>query len=194
MARQARRIGLAALLPLVFLAQASAAGQPPAPASRWAWLGAGDGTYWYVPTAYLPAYRWSTDDPAGATQASDQTVWHLQRFANGYVFGAVAAQLDDGAPQCQAVIGSVTPDGRVYLTFNATGGKGPPALTTGVGAMVRSGKGWAFEMQMASGNDRLQVTHWARMMQCRPGEACWTALPGLTSTSLPDFLAQCDAG
>lgn len=70
-------------------------------ASRWAWVGAEGGTYWYVPTAYLPAYRWNTGDPAAATQVSDQTVWHIERFENGYFFGPAVAQLDGGSAMCQ---------------------------------------------------------------------------------------------
>ena len=204
----ARGLALAALLAVLLAIHASiaadapAAGDPPSPSQRWAWLAADGGTYWYVPQAGLPAYRWRTSDPAGASQVSDQTVWHIERFENGYVFGPVVGQLDDQAPQCQYLIGSITPDGRVYLTFTSTGGSGTPTLTTGIGEVIDDGvlddrvlddrRGPVFQMQMATGSSQLQVTHWARMTQCREGQSCWNALPGLDDTSIPEFLGTCD--
>jgi hypothetical protein len=196
----ARGFALAALLAVLLVIQASmAAGTttasgPPSPSQRWAWLAADGGTYWYVPQAGLPAYRWRTSDPASASQVSDQTVWHIERFENGYVFGPVVGQLDDQAPQCQYLIGSITPDGRVYLTFTSTGGSGSPSLTTGIGEVIEDTDGPVFQMQMATGSSQLQVTHWARMTQCREGQSCWNALPGLDDTSINEFLANCDAG
>ena len=160
-------------------------------ASRWTWLGADGGTYWYVPTAFLPAYRWNTDDPATATEVSDQTVWHIERFKNGYFFGPAVAQLDGGSAMCQYMIGSITPAGRVYIAFNSQPARGRPSITTGTGDMTRTPDGWAFVMQMATGSDTRQVAHWAAMTQCREGQPCWNALPG-TGASIPDMLAQCD--
>ncbi|GAA4802527.1 hypothetical protein [Lysobacter hankyongensis] len=160
-------------------------------ASRWAWVGAEGGTYWYVPTAYLPAYRWNTDDPAAATEVSDQTVWHIERFENGYFFGPAVAQLDDGSAMCQYMIGSITPAGRVYIAFNSQPARGRPSITSGTGEMSETPDGWAFAMQMATGSDTRQVAHWAYMTQCREGQACWNALPG-TGTSIEAMLAQCD--
>lgn len=204
----ARGLTPAALLGVLLVVQASmavgttTAADTPSPSQRWAWLAADGGTYWYVPQAGLPAYRWRTSDPAGATQVSDQTVWHIERFENGYVFGPVVGQLDDQAPQCQYLIGSITPDGRVYLTFTSTGGSGSPSLTTGIGEVVEEvvddgtvagDSSPVFQMQMATGSDQLQVTHWARMRQCRKGQSCWNSLPGLDGTSIAEFLGNCDA-
>lgn len=194
----ARGLTLATLLGVLLVIQASmAAGTTTAdalsPSQRWAWLAADGGTYWYVPQAGLPAYRWRTSDPAGASQVSDQTVWHIERFENGYVFGPVVAQLDDQAPQCQYLVGSITPDGQVYLTFNTTGGSGSPTLTTGIGKVIEDQTGPVFQMQMATGSTQLQVTHWAQMTQCREGQPCWHSLPGLDGTSISQFLGNCDA-
>ncbi len=185
-----RSIALAVLM-LASMPRVGIASGTPHPSERWSWLAADGGTYWYVPQAGLPAYRWHTSNPADASQVSDQTVWHIERFENGYVFGPVVAQLDDESPQCQYLIGSITPEGQVYLTFNATGGSGSPALTTGIGTIIEDPAGPVFQMQMATGSDKLQVTHWARMTQCRAGEACWTDLPGLDGTSVPEFLGNC---
>ncbi|MBL8263572.1 MAG: hypothetical protein JNM58_14200 [Xanthomonadaceae bacterium] len=186
-----RGLALVALLLASIVPCAGISADTPAPPQDWAWLAADGGTYWYVPQAGLPAYRWRTSDPAGAQQVSDQTVWHIERVENGYVFGPVVAQLNDEKPQCQYLIGSITPEGQVYLTFNSTGGNGTPTLTTGVGAVVADLGGPAFQMQMATGSDTLQVTHWARMTQCREGEPCWTDLPGLQGTSVREFLGNC---
>jgi hypothetical protein len=164
---------------------------PPETASRWAWLGADGGTYWYVPTAFLPAYRWNTDDPAAAASVSDQTVWHIERFENGYFFGPAVAQLDGGSTMCQYMIGSVTPAGRVYIAFNSQPARGTPRITIGTGDMTDTPDGWAFAMQMATGSDTQQVAHWAYMTQCSEHQPCWNSLPG-TGSSIPDMLAQCD--
>ena len=52
----------------------------------------------------------------------------------------------------------------MYISFNSLQAIpiGTPSLTTGIGQMVRGGREWAFNMQMASGSSTSQVTHWAR--------------------------------
>ncbi len=159
---------------------------------RWRWLGEGEGTYWYVPKANLPAVEWDTSDPESYSPVIDQTVWHIDHYANGYFSGTVVAQIGVHPPQCQYLIGSVTPNGTVYITFNSLAAVpvGSPALTTGVGTMVLKGNDWTFNMQMASGQASSQITHWAYMLECTPDEKCWTDLPGI-QTSLPDFVAEC---
>lgn len=175
----------------------AAAPTPPADAAQprhdWAWLGADGGTYWIVPQAFLKAIQWNTDDPETSTAIDDQTVWHIQRYDNGYVFGPVVAQLSGQSAMCQYMIGSVTPEGRVYITFNARSAapQASPALTTGFGEMTPYQGRWAFAMQMASGSASMQVTHWAYMIQCSEGQACWNNLPGVDA-SVPGMLAQCD--
>jgi hypothetical protein len=163
----------------------------PPSSARWAWLAENGGTYWYVPTANLQAFQWNTDDPAAASAVEDQTVWFIQRYENGYFFGPAVAQLSGRSAMCQYMIGSVTPDGRVYIAFNSQPERGTPSITTGIGEMVQASDGWAFRMQMASGSERRQVAHWADMLQCRQGEPCWNDLPG-TGGSIENMLAQCD--
>jgi hypothetical protein len=161
---------------------------------RWRWLGAGEGTYWYVPKGNLPAVEWDTSDPETYSPVVDQTVWHIDHYADGYFSGTVVAQIGLHPPQCQYLIGSVTPYGAVYITFNSLTSPpvGSPVLTTGVGRMVLKGKDWTFNMQMASGSASNQVTHWAYMLECAPDQRCWTDLPGVQQ-SLPDFLSNCTA-
>lgn len=161
---------------------------------RWSWLGEGGGTYWYVPVGNLPAIEWDTSDPKNYSPVVDQTVWHIDHYADGYFSGTVVAQIGIHPPQCQYLIGSVTPSGAVYITFNSLTEPpvGSPALTTGTGGMVLKGNDWTFNMQMASGPASSQVTHWAYMVECTPEKECWTDLPGVQQ-SLPDFLANCSS-
>lgn len=161
--------------------------------SRWSWLGEGEGTYWYVPTDNLPAIEWDSSDPQNYSPVLDQTVWHIERYENGYFFGPLVVQLGVRSPLCQYMIGSVTPNGRVYIAFNPlnTIPIGSPSLTTGVGQMVLKEEEWTFNMQMASGNASSQVGHWAFMLECNPGEECWANLPGVQK-SLPEFISNCE--
>ncbi len=160
----------------------------------WSWLGENSGTYWYVPEKYLPAIRWSTDDPGGYTVISDQTVWHIEHFQDGYIFGPIAVKFET-TPMvlCQFLIGSITPVGSVYIAFNglAAPPQGSPALTIGLGRMVRVKGEWMFNMQMASGSADIQVEHSAFMRQCTPADDCWVDLPGVNLGVLA-FLSHCD--
>ena len=88
------------------------------------------------------------------------------------------------------MIGSVTPDGSVNISFNSVQTMGSPSITTGAGQMVKERDAWTFNMQMASGSSSNQVAHWAFMDQCTVGQPCWSALPGVNQ-SIPELLAQC---
>src|SRR5262245_4433048 len=85
---------------------------------RWSWLGENGGTYWYVPAENLLAFRWDTSAPRAAIPVNDQTVWHIERYDGGYIFGPIVVNLARLPRLCQYLIGSVTPDGRVYISFN----------------------------------------------------------------------------
>ena len=111
------RAAAAALLTALILLQAGcgspAAGSgSPADASRWGWLAEDGGTYWYVPSDNLLAFSWSTDAPQEPASLDDQTVWHIERYDNGYFFGPVVAVFAGYPRVCQYATGSVTPDGR----------------------------------------------------------------------------------
>src|SRR5262245_10239098 len=90
----------------------------------WSWL---QDTYWYVLPENLSALQFDPDDNT-LNWALDQTVWHITGFQNGYFWGVSAtliqesdeqaSQSTDGSrPVCFTMIGSITPEGRVYLTF-----------------------------------------------------------------------------
>lgn len=163
--------------------------------SRWSFLGEDGGTYWYVPTQYLPAVEWDSSDSENYSAVLDQTVWHIERYENGYFFGPIAVQIGLRPPLCQYMIGSVTPDGSVYIAFNplTTIPIGSPSLTIGTGKMVLKNEEWTFNMQMSSGSSSNQVAHWAFMLECEPGEECWDNLPGVQG-SLTEFISNCESG
>jgi hypothetical protein len=107
--------------------------------SRWSFLGDGEGTYWYVPTEYLPAIKWNSNAPQNFTTIPDQTVWHIESYQDGYFFGPVAVKFGSFPKFCQYLIGSVIPDGEVYIAFNPLEAppNGEPTLTIGIGRMVK---------------------------------------------------------
>ena len=155
---------------------------------KWSWLA---GTYWYVPTKNLPAYSYSPITNT-VTKVSDQTMFHITHYANGYFSGNVVGQLDSNSPDCLSLVGSVTPEGKVYLTFNSLPFSPTSSPTIGLGAMVRKGASWTMENQMSSGPTESQVGHWAYMELTRPGLPSWSSLPGV-SVSVQQFLSQCPA-
>jgi hypothetical protein len=158
--------------------------------SNWSWLA---DTYWYVPVESLPALRL---DPSENTLAwiVDQTVWHVTGYRDGYFWGTCVTLLRDAGeevpergpgskPMSFSMLGSITPEGRVHLTFlSSLSG----SATIGIGRAILHDKGWSLEMQMSSG-DRNRTAHWAYMLQTRPGEESWDSLPGV-GLSVPEML------
>lgn len=172
-------------------------------AGRWQWLAH---TYWYVPRANLLALASS---PARRTPApvSDQTVYYISNYADGYFWGTTAVSYTrpggsaaSAQVSCLQLVGSVTPEGDVHLTFTPLSAKPAPSggsdsePTVGFGTMTRQWPEWTMENQMstiAAGN--LLLTHWAYMYQCKPNQPCFAALPGVW-VSVPEFLAPCVQG
>jgi hypothetical protein len=152
-------------------------------ASRWAWL---TNTYWYVPNPNLSAVVF---DPSTGALASvqDQTVYHISGYRNGYFWGETVTQLGQSAPTSSALVGSVTPQGRLLLSFTSSGNS-----ITGYGVMTRKAGGWTMENQMFSITSDAQVGHWAYMVQTRPGMRSWASLPAV-NVSVPTFLSNYNA-
>lgn len=149
--------------------------------SRWAWLA---NTYWYVPTPNLPA---TVFNPQTGTivPVLDQTVYHITGYRSGYFWAETVTQIGQGTPTSSALVGSVTPQGRLLLSFTST-----QNVVPGYGVMTRHGGGWTMENQMftetSSGS---QVGHWAYMVQTRPGMKSWRSLPS-AGVSVPTFLSH----
>lgn len=162
---------------------------------RWSWLA---GTYWYVPTEYLLAIEQKNVRSPSFTQVQDQTLWYFTEYTAGYLIGQCAASIDGGDLGYQSIVGSVTPDGDVRLSFSPVGGV-DLSLTKGVstdsfiigqGRMTKHKGQWAFLMQMTAGSAAANLSHWAYMMQTKPGDPSWTNIPGLPDTSVDDAFAD----
>jgi hypothetical protein len=162
----------------------------------WSWLA---DTYWYVRPADLPALQYDADGNT-LTWLLDQTVWHLTGCRSNYIWGVTAAltraagedppRLGPGSrPVPMAMFGTITPEGRVHLTFVPDLPGRSSSATIGIGRAVPHDGGWSLEMQMSSNG---RVAHWAYMLQTRPGDPSWDALPGV-GLSVPDMLAGCTA-
>lgn len=157
----------------------------------WQWL---VDTYWYVLPAQLPALQYDPDDNA-LSWACDQTVWHVTGYRDGYLWGVCATVMqtagddDGGRPVNLVLFGSVTPEGRVYLTFVPSARS--RSATVGIGRAIAHHGGVSMEMQMTSGSDT-RTTHWAYMAQVKPGEPAWEALPGV-GISVPQMLEGTEA-
>ncbi len=156
---------------------------------EWSWIGAGEGTYWYVPEESLQAITWDPYSPSDYTFIDDQTVWHIEYYDNGYLAGPVVVKFEGYPRSCQYMIGSVAPDGEVHVSFTSL--EEMPSITTGTGHMVREEGSFAFSMQMASGNASVQVAHWAIMRKCTPDQDCWDDIPGSDAT-ISELLASCE--
>jgi hypothetical protein len=158
--------------------------------TSWQWLA---GTYWYVPDGCLPAALFSRDRPR-PSWLSDQTVWQITGYENGYFWGYAAVRMQPAAsgatvsPVAQYLTASVTPEGDVHMTFMPIDPDGGSPGNVGLGRMRWRDGAWTAEMQMSSPpSESTLLLHWAYMLQCGPDDAAWQQLPG-TSQSLPAFL------
>ncbi len=179
--------GVAAAAPVspraVVVASTHATSPPVANPRRWSWLA---DTYWYVPKANLPAIIF--DPGSGAlVPIRDQTVYHISGYRNGYFWGETVNKFGPNAASSSSLVGSVTPEGRLLLSFNASSG-----ATQGYGEMTRKRGKWTMENQMFTSSGGTQVGHWAYMVQTKPGMKSWKSLP-FVKVSVPTFLANYSA-
>jgi hypothetical protein len=188
------------LAPLLLIALGLlAAGSPTLAADDpWRWL---QGTYWYVPADNLTAIASSPSLPS-PLPVLDQTVYYIADYAGGYFWGPTAVSYtrkgaSDGQAgvTCLRLVGSVTPEGRVYLNFALLPSGADSNLdsppTIGTGTMTWQGAEWTMENQMSTvAVGSLSLSHWAYMQQCRPNQPCFFGLPGI-HMSIPQFLGSC---
>lgn len=155
-------------------------------AHRWSWL---ENTYWYVPTSNLSAVLFNSSTGTLAP-VSDQTVYHITGYRDGYFWGKTVTQLGSSSASCSSLVGSVTPEGKVLMTFTETSGGSSPSITEGIGQMQRRYGEWTMENQMfTSPGQSLQIGHWAYMLRTHPGLPSWYSLPS-AGISVPAFLNQ----
>ena len=152
----------------------------------WRWL---EGTTWYVPTSGLPAYLYLAEENQ-LVPVSDQTVYMITGYRNGFFWGKTAGKLGNSEVSCSSLVGSVTPEGSVYLTFTPFPYAEGSEATVGIGNMTRKAGKWSMLNQMSTGSGSVQVGHWAYMLQTNPGASSWSSLPGV-AMSVPDFMAPC---
>jgi hypothetical protein len=192
-------VALAAAAAAAVCSSAIAGNDLPA-SEKWQWLAH---TYWYVPKQYLLAIA-SSPTLRTPIPVSDQTVYYISNYAGGYFWGTTAVSYsqsggsaDSGSVACLQIVGSVTPEGAVHLTFTlldsgaSRSGGSTSEPTVGLGTMTRQGGQWTMENQMstlAAGN--LLLTHWAYMYACKPSAPCFAELPGV-DLSAPEFLGPC---
>ena len=177
---------------------------PPPTRLDWAWLA---DTTWIVPPADLPAMQLDPRDDT-TTWVVDQTVWQIQGYLTGYLWGSGVVLLREPDPEhpgpaapdtkvCLSILGTVTPEGDVHLTFLPSAARRASQATTGTGRVAPyEGPGdgqrshqQMFEMQMSTGN-RTRTAHWAHMVQVTREDPAWTALPGF-QLGVEEALAGC---
>lgn len=142
---------------------------------------------WVVPPDTLLAYLY---DNANATAVSDQTVWVMSSYNQGYFTGQSYTAINNSILSQKYLIGSVTSKGNVYITFYS-GTSTSTDLVTGIGNLyIKSSGQCSFTMQMNSGQNGVSgLTHWSYMIPVNPGDVFYNNLPG-TNMSVPQFLAQ----
>ncbi|MCE0721881.1 hypothetical protein [Legionella resiliens] len=142
---------------------------------------------WIVPPQTLLAYLY---DNANFTPVSDQTVWVISSYNQGYFTGQSYTSINNSILSQRYLIGSVTSEGKVYITFYS-GTSSRTDLVNGIGALrVKSSSQCSFIMQMNSGQNGVSgLTHWSYMIPVKPGDVFYNNLPG-TNMSVPQFLAQ----
>ena len=162
-----------------------------APVKDWSFL---QNSYWYVPTPNLLALLSSVEEGAGiVAPIDDQTVFYIKNYQAGYFWGTVATELtiagQPSGPTCFFLVGSVTPEGAVNLSFTPTGSSGVP--TIGIGTMRFRADQWTMENQMSTNGGTGTVSHWAYMVQCHSGQPCMNSLPG-TNLTFSQLLSSCN--
>jgi len=116
----------------------------------------------------------------------------LTDYFNGYFTGIVGVKLSQlQFTSCQFVLGQVTPEGRVHMTmYDATTGE---VINTPLGTMVRKGGQWTMVNQMTAPALGGTLSHWAYMIQSKPGDRNFENLP-YVHESVPEFLSACPQG
>jgi hypothetical protein len=146
-------------------------------------------TVWIVPPSTLLAYEYS---PSTFTAVTDQTVWIIDNYADGYFFGnSYTAVIDSGSTTYtqKKLIGTVTSSGAVYITFIPSGAVSTTDLVNGIGTFVNLQGSYRFVMQMNAGSTTDGLSHWSYMISINQNSPYYSNLPGVDQ-SLPDFLSN----
>lgn len=155
--------------------------------NKWKWL---KKTYWIVPQNGIYSVAQSGTDRFDVIRG--QTVFRITDYFNGYWTGAVTVKLTRAlVPACQYVLGEVTPQGRVYMTmYKADTGE---VINNPVGTMVKKQGEWTMVNEMTSPAQGGTLSHWAYMLQSKPGDRTFKDLP-FAHQSIPKFMSSCPKG
>lgn len=143
---------------------------------------------WIVPCETLLAYK----TIGTISQAvNDQTVWSIDSYDNGYIFGTSYTSIN-GVPSSKTkIIGSITPNGDVLFSFSSSA-----TLTSGYGKFIddkEDNNKYKFIMQMNDLNTIKQgvigLSHWSYMIKVTEGDPLYCHLPGSGKT-VPEFIAS----
>jgi hypothetical protein len=147
-----------------------------------------ENTTWIVPPSTLLAYEYLDGDHV---PISDQTVWVINKFDQGYFFGDSYTTLN-GTPSSQTTfVGSITPYGDVYIAFYPVSGTlSDTDVVVGIGTLEKKEGKPFFVMQMNSAqNSLVGLSHWSYMINVIPNDYFYQHLPGV-NMSVPTFISQ----
>lgn len=156
--------------------------------SQWSWF---KGTYWIAPPDGIYSVNQVASENSFFT-IRGQTVFSITDYYNGYFTGSVVVKITEKAvTSCQFVLGQVTPEGQVFMTmYKADTGA---VVNYPLGTMVLKDDQWTMVNQMTSLTEPGTLSHWAYMIQSRPGDGFYESLP-FVNQPIPEFLASCPPG
>lgn len=139
---------------------------------------------WIVPTETLLAYL-TINEVSKAV--SDQTVWIIDSYKDGYIFGTSYTTLDKNPTAKSKIVGSIASDGSVLFAFNNGN-----TIINGYGRFVKIDCQWQFIMQMNNLNSIADgvvgLSHWSYMVNVNKSDYDYQHLPGV-GLSVPEFIS-----
>lgn len=138
---------------------------------------------WIVPHSTLLAIRTINNI---SEKVSDQTVWIIDKYDNGYITGTSYTAIDKTPTAKNSIVGSITPDGKVTFAFYSD-----TNVTEGNGTFDDG----EFTMQMNSlatiSSGIIGISHWSYMRLVTPCDHAYRHLPGI-GISVPEFIKLFD--
>lgn len=138
---------------------------------------------WIVPPSTLLAYKTLNDIHM---KAIDQTIWVIDKYEKGYIFGTAYAIIDGELSSTTTLIGSITPLGDVLFAFYNDN-----TITSGQGKFIKIDGMWQFLMQMNTLNNIssnvVGLSHWSYMIKITDKCDAYHKLPGI-GLSVPEMI------
>lgn len=139
---------------------------------------------WIVPQKTLLAYKTINNVN---TQVKNQTVWIIDRYENGYIFGTAYTLIDNTPISKTTFVGSITPFGDVLMAFY----NNKNIITSGQGRFLKFDDEWKFLMQTNSlnnsiSNDVVGISHWSYMIRISE-DSKYNSLLGI-DINIPKFI------